>query len=339
MIRIISALLLSFLTATAFAHQGKPLQLADDAPDRHVVVPGDTLWGISGTFLKEPWRWPEIWRMNKDQIKNPHRIYPGQVVVLDRSGASPRLKLAQVVKLEPKIYVDKDNSVVPSIPQHVIEPFLSQPVVVDEQGMKEAPKIVATEEDRVVLGPGNRAYVTNLKDKLDLWQVYRPTKPLIDPETNETLGYEAYYLGTARRTRDGEPATVEITSAKEEIGRGDRLAPATRAEIVSYAPHAPSADVRGRIVAVYGGVKEAGRNAIVTLNRGKRDGMEVGHVLALYRSGAETLYREGDEKQTYKLPDERYGLVFVFRTFDRISYALVMDVTRPVAVADIVRKP
>ena len=340
MIRIISALLLSLVTSAALAQESKPLELADNAPDSHVVTPGDTLWDISGKFLKSPWRWPELWRMNQDQVKNPHRIYPGQVLVLDRSGATPRLRLTQAVKLEPKVHVEKDHTVIPSIPQNVIEPFLSRPLVVDEPGMKDAPRIVATQEDRVVLGPGNVAYVANLDGKRDLWQVYRPAKPLVDPETKETLGYEAYYLGTARKVRDGEPATVEIVSAKEEIARGDRLAPAARAEIVSYVPHAPNAQVDARIVAVYGGVKEAGRNAIVTLNRGTRDGLEVGHVLALYRRGAETTYRDdGDEKKTVKLPDERYGLVFVFRTFERVSYALVMNVTRPVAVADIVRTP
>jgi hypothetical protein len=340
MIRIISALLLSLVTSAALAQESKPLELADNAPESHVVTPGDTLWGISGKFLKSPWRWPELWRMNQEQVKNPHRIYPGQVLVLDRSGATPRLRLARPVKLEPKVYVEKDHTVIPSIPQNVIEPFLSRPLVVDEPGMKDAPRIVATQEDRVVLGPGNVAYVVNLDGKRDLWQIYRPAKPLVDPETKETLGYEAYYLGTARKVRDGEPATVEIVSAKEEIAQGDRLAPAARAEIVSYVPHAPNARVDGRIVAVYGGVMEAGRNAIVTLNRGTRDGLEVGHVLALYRRGAETTYRDdGDGKKTVKLPDERYGLVFVFRTFERVSYALVMDVTRPVAVADIVRAP
>lgn len=343
MIRIISALLLSLVTTAAVAQQ-KPLQLAPDAPDSHVVVRGDTLWGISAKFLKDPWRWPEIWRLNRDQINNPHWIYPGQVVVLDRSGATPRLRLAQgepgrVVKLEPRIYAEQEAGAIPSIAQKVIEPFLSQPLVIDEQGMKDAPKIVATQEDRVVLGPGNTAYVANLANTPLLWQVYRPGKPLVDPETGEVLGYEAFYLGSARRTREGNPATVEIVTAKQEIGRGDQLTPATRAQIASYPPHAPATQVNGRVVAVYGGVNEAGRNAIVTLNRGTRDGIEVGHVLALYRAGAVTEYREDDMKEKYQLPDERYGLVFVFRTFDRVSYALVMNVTRPVTVADIVRTP
>ncbi len=344
MIRIISALLLTLSTACALAQQTRPIELADNAPDRHIVVRGDTLWSISATFLKEPYRWPEIWRMNKDQIKNPHWIYPGQVVILDRSGAEPQLRLGQAVgsqtiKLEPKIYGDKESQAITSIPQQVIEPFLSRPLVVDEEGLRDAPKIIAIEEDRVYLGPGGRGYVSGMKEDANLWQIYRKAKPVLDPTTQEVLGYEAFFLGTAKLLAKGEPATIEVISAKQEIGLTDRLAPAGRPEIVSYVPHAPSKAINGQIAAIYGGVNQAGRNSIVTLNRGTRDGLEVGHVLALYRNGGDITYREDDSKTEYKLPAERSGLLFVFRTFDRISYGLVMSVTRPVVVADFVRTP
>lgn len=338
MIRIISALFLSFSTACVLAQDAKPLRLADNAPDRHIVVPGDTLWGISGKFLNEPFRWPELWRMNKDQVKNPHRIYPGQVLVLDRSSGDPRLRI-ETVKLEPKVYSEQPPKEIPSIPQNIIEPFLSKPLVFEEEGLKDAPKIVATQEDRVYLGPGGRAYVHGMKEDIKSWQIFRPSKPILDPQTKEVIGHEAFYLGTAKRIAEGEPATIEIITATQEIGLQDRLAPATEPEIINYAPHAPSSKIEGQIAAVYGGVKESGRNSIVTINRGKRDGIEVGHVLSLYRHGGERLYREGNEKMTVKLPPEQYGLIFVFRVFDRISYALVMDVTRPVVVADIVRTP
>lgn len=338
MIRIISALFLTLSTACALAEDTKPLQLADKAPDRHIVVRGDTLWGISGKFLKEPYRWPELWRMNKEQVKNPHRIYPGQVLVLDRSGSDPQLRLEDV-KLGPKVHSEQLSQAIPSIPQNVIEPFLSRPQVLEEDGLKDAPKIVATQEDRVYIGPGGRAYVSGLKENAKLWQVFRPTKPVIDPETKEAIGHEAFYLGTAKLVAEGEPATVDIVTAIQEIGVNDRLIPATRAEIIHYAPHVPSKPIQGQVAAIYGGVKETGRNSIVTLNRGKRDGVEVGHVLAIYRNGGERLYRDGNETSNIKLPPERYGLVFVFRVFDRISYALVMDVSRPVVVSDIVRTP
>lgn len=338
MIRIISALLLSLSTACALAQDSRPLQLSDSAPDRHIVMPGDTLWGISGKFLKEPYRWPELWRMNQEQVKNPHRIYPGQVLVLDRSGTDPQLRI-ETVKVEPKVYSEQLSRAIPSIPQNIIEPFLSKPQVLEEDGLKDAPKIVATQEDRVYIGPGGRAYVSGLKGNAKQWQVFRPTKPVIDPETREVIGHEAFFLGTAKLVAEGEPATVDIVTAVQEIGVNDRLMPTARAEIISYAPHMPSGQIQGQVAAIYGGVKETGRNSIVTLNRGKRDGVEIGHVLAIYRYGSERLYRDGIEVTAVKLPPERYGLVFVFRVFDRISYALVMDVTRPVVVSDFVRTP
>ena len=293
MIRIISALFLTFSTACALAQDTKPLQLADSAPDRHIVMRGDTLWGISGKFLKEPYRWPELWRMNKEQVKNPHRIYPGQVLVLDRSGSDPQLRLEDV-KLEPKVHSEQLSQAIPSIPQNVIEPFLSRPQVLEEDGLKDAPKIVATQEDRVYIGPGGRAYVSGLKGNAKLWQVFRPTKPVIDPETKEAIGHEAFYLGTAKLVAEGEPATVDIVTAIQEIGVNDRLIPATRAEIIQYAPHVPSKPIQGQVTAIYGGVKETGRNSIVTLNRGKRDGVELGHVLAVFRNGVVRLYRAGN---------------------------------------------
>ncbi|MBS3917100.1 MAG: LysM peptidoglycan-binding domain-containing protein [Sulfuritalea sp.] len=338
MIRIISALLLSFSTACALAQDTKPLQLADNAPDRHIVVPGDTLWDISGKFLKEPYLWPELWRMNKEQVKNPHRIYPGQVLVLDRSGSDPQLRL-ETVKIMPKVHSEQLSLAIPSIPQRDIESFLSRPQVLEVDGLKDAPKIVATQEDRVYLGPGGRIYVSGMKEKAKLWQVFRPTKPVIDPETKEAIGHEAFYLGTAALVAEGEPATLDIVTAIQEIGINDRLVPAVRADVVSYAPHVPSKKLQGQIAAIYGGVKETGRHSIVTLNRGKQDGVEPGHVLAVYRNGGERPYRDGNEVTNIKLPPERYGLVFVFRVFDRISYALVMNVSRPVAVTDIVRTP
>ncbi len=337
--RIISVLILSFSSALAWAQAEKPLELADGAPESHVVVRGDTLWGISAKFLKEPYRWPEIWRLNKDQVKNPHRIYPGQVIVLDLSGGRPQLKIGKMVKLQPTIVVEDTSKEIPAIPQNVIEPFLSQPLVVEPRGLDTAPRIVATQEDRVFVGSGNVVYVTGAASKDRLWNLYRPGKALVDPDTNETLGYEAFYLGDARLTREGEPATFEVTTARQEVGRGDRLVVASKPDIISYAPHAPADKIRGRIISVYGGLGEGGRYSIVTLSRGARDGIEVGHVLAMYRAGAKVQNRFEGKNETYQLPEERIGLLFVFRIFERVSYALIMDATRPVMVGDAVRTP
>jgi hypothetical protein len=334
---IIFALIFGFSTA-AFAQ--KPIELAPDAPDHHVVVPGDTLWGIAGMFLKDPFRWPDIWKMNAEQVKNPHRIYPGQVVILDRSGAEPRLKLGEVVKLSPTVRVEAIGKEIPAIPSQAIEPFLSQPLVIDLEQFATAPRIVATQENRVFTGNGDTIYASNVDSNVKLWQIYRPGKPLLDPDSKETLGVEAAYLGNARVVGDpGDPTTLEITSVKQEIGRGDRLVPASRPEVMSYMPRIPEKAVDGRIINIYGGVGEAGRHSIVSISRGKQDGLEMGHVLAIHRAGATVTNRFDDKPETHVLPDERYGLMFVFRVFDRVSYGLIVEASRPVVPGDRVSKP
>lgn len=326
-----------------------PLQLKADAPERYVVVRGDTLWSIAQRYTDSPWRWPELWNLNKDAIKNPHRIYPGNVVVLNR--ASGQLSLdASTVKLSPKVRAESlARTAIPSIPASAIEPFLKRPLVVEPDGLDKAPTIVAAEESRVILEAGNRAFVRGIGDSKETqWFVYRRGAPLVDPETNTTLGYEATYLGTARVTRPGEPAVVQLTSVTAEVGIGDKLVPAGKPEIPTYAPHAPSTPIQGRIVSLYGGgtkLGEAGNQTVVSINRGKAQGIEVGHVLALYRPGA--LVAEGGYSLASKpsagtglaLPSERYGLVFVFRVFDRVSYALVMNISKPVNPQDLVQNP
>ena len=338
MIRIISALMLA-VAATVCSAAGPTLQLNDSAPARHIVLPGDTLWGIAGKFLKEPYRWPDIWRMNSEQIKNPQRIFPGDVIVLERdSGGAPRL-VAQSAKLLPRIYAEPLRQAIPSIPAELIGPFLSAPLIIEANELDSAARIVATQQARVFLGNGDIAYVANADPAQGKWQIYRKTKPIIDPESKEVLGYEAYYLGTAQQNEPGNPATFEIISAKEEISRGDRLMPATPPPLINYVPHAPEHPVDARIVSVYGGVNEAGKWSTLVLNRGSSDGMEIGHVLALHRNRVLEQRNDEGRKETVKIPEERYGLLFVFRVFDRLSYALVMQSEGPVTVNDYVRAP
>jgi hypothetical protein len=343
--RIIFALLLSFSTVAALAQGAvvpvvQPLELAPDAPERHIVVPGDTLWDISAKFLKDPYRWPELWKMNTEQVKNPHRIYPGQVVILDRSGATPQLRIGQMIKLEPQVRIEELPKEIPAIPAQAIEPFLSQPLVIEPNEFLNAPRVVATQEDRVFTGAGDKIYAAGVDPSIRQWQVYRPGKPLVDPESGDTLGLEATFLGNARSLEAGEVTTLTVTSFKQEIGRGDYLVAASRPDILSYMPHAPMQDINGRVLALYGGVGEGGRNSIISISRGKRDGVEMGHVLALYRAGATVSNRFEDDKQrSYVLPDERYGLIFIFRVFDRVAYGLVTSSSRPVMMSDFVRKP
>ncbi len=338
MIRIISALILAAAAALVNAAD-QPLKLADAAPQQHIVVPGDTLWDISAKFLKEPWRWPEIWRMNKAQIKNPHRIYPGDVIILGRdANGEPFLRLES--QLRPQIYAEQLRDAIPPIPPNVIEPFISTPLIVEEGGLDSAARIVATQQDRVFLGKGDTAYVANANPAQKEWQVYRNGKPLYDPENDRLiLGYEAFHLGSAMQTKSGDPATFEVVTAKQEIGRGDRLIPAVRPTLVDYVPHRPEAAIDGRIISVYGGVGTGGRLSIVSMSRGSQDGVEIGHVLALERNRTVVQRDENDNKVNIVIPSERFGLAFVFRTFERISYALVVQSDGTIEVNDFVRTP
>ena len=348
-------------------------QLADNAPSSYTVVRGDTLWGISGRFLKDPWRWPEVWNMNRDQVKNPHLIYPGDVIRLELGAdGKPRLSLdgqasiGGTVKLSPTVRIERLSEAIPSIPSTAIGPFLSVPLVVDADGLDSAPKIIAMEEGRVIIGAGNLAYIDNIDPALGTkWQVYRRGKALSDPDPKEILGYEASYVADARVTRFGQPSTIEIVRSREEINRGDRLSPNRETALPSFSPRAPEKLISGKIISVDRGVAETAQYSIVVLNRGKQDGLEVGHVLVTNRTGEIVSTRdEGvafydkDVKPNYvvpdafistitggryssevKLPDERNGLVFVFRVFDRLSYALVLQSRRPIHIGDVVLTP
>ncbi len=340
-----------------------PLTVKPDAPDRYVVVPGDTLWGISQRYTDSPWRWPELWNLNKEQIRNPHLIYPGYVLVLDRErgrlsiagtepgpvpGPAPETGTgSEGVRLGPRIRAESLAAQgIPSIPASVIEPFLTRPLVVEPEGLDKAPTIVGTQGDRVILAAGNTAYVRGIgTSKEETWYVYRRGGALVDPDTNRTLAYEAVYLGTAQLTRSGDPATVVLTSAVREVEAGDKLVAAGQPQPVNYAPRAPATQIRGRVMSIYGDhgrVGEAGPQMIISINRGRADGIEPGHVLALYALGGtvrDTSKPRDAPDALIKLPNERAGLAFVFRVFDRVSYALVMHITRPVSPLDVVQTP
>lgn len=344
MIRIIFPLLFTIAALVGGPAAAAPATLADDAPDSYTVVRGDTLWGISGRFLKEPWRWPEVWRLNRDEIRNPHLIYPGQVIVLDRRG--PYLSIGRKIgeplyeKRFPQVHSEPVDGALASIPMEAIEPFLTRPLVVDEASLREAGTVIATEASRVFTGAGDTVFAKDVSTGNAVWEVFRPARQLVDPLTNEVLGYEAAFLGRARVTEHGRPATLKLLSAVEEIGVGDRLMVSERPEVFSFVPHAPEAAVEGRLIGIHQGVSETGRLNVVTLNVGSGAGLERGHVLALHRNRGSVVYKDDEgQKETFDLPQQRYGLAFVFRVFDRVAYALVMESDGPVAVGDSVRKP
>ena len=319
-----------------------------NAPDQHVVVKGDTLWDISGKFLQHPWCWPQVWDMNRADIRNPHWIYPGQIVYFDR--AAGRLRLGRPtaggssnVRLSPQVRISGlDADAIRSIPASVIEPFLSQPLIIEEDEFKDAPRIVATQEGHVFLGKGDRAYVRgDLKGEKN-FQVFRPGKPLKDPTTAKVIGYEAVYLGDIHLLRTGRTAdeadSFVVTASKEEMGVGDRMVPLPAQPIVNYVPHPPAQQVDARIVSVYGGVSQAGQSQVVSVNRGADEGIDIGTVLQLSQFGG-IIKDTTDGKKPVRLPDEAYGELFIFRVFRHISYGLVMQVRKPVQVGDLAASP
>lgn len=336
----------AFVSPAAYA--AKKCEFKQDAPDSHKVVRGDTLWDISGKFLQHPWCWPQVWGLNRDQIKDPHWIYPGQIVYFDR--ATGRLSLGKpvggtggTVRLSPQVRIEgMGQDAVPAIPAGIIEPFLVQPLIVTSEELKGTPRIVAAQEGHVNLAKGDRAYVSgDLKDGTS-FQAFRPGKPLHDPDTRQVIGYEAVYLGTLKLTRAATAAneahSFVVVSSKEEMGVGDRLLPVPPTPMLNYVPHAPEQALAARIVSVYGGVTHAGQNQVVSINRGTRHGVDLGTVLELYSYGGFVKDRT-DTRENIKLPDEKYGQLFVFRVFENISYALIMHVSNTVQVGDVAKSP
>jgi hypothetical protein len=375
----------------SFNLNAQVIALKEGHPDRHVVVKGDTLWWISARFLKDPWLWPKVWQLNRSQIKNPHLIYPGDVIVLDLSSGQPQLKLLrQTITLEPGVVVESlDQAAISTIPLNVITPFLSQPLIIEKDQLAESPRIIAGPDNRVVLSTGTRVYINEIEEDADLnWFIYRPGDSLIDPDSKEVLGVEATYLGDLRVKKFGKPATAEVVKAKEEILVKDRMVPGGDEVITNFTPRAPENQINGRLLKIYGGLAEAGPESIVSINRGSQDGVEVGHVLAISRYGriikdpeptkadkekaskaeanAKPKLKElnfdvssGEDGKTIvnfekekkesapialepgyiKLPDERVGLMMVFRVFDRISYGLVMQANEPINTLDSIHNP
>jgi hypothetical protein len=356
MAKSIISLLLLAVAWTSGSAMADEIKLVENVPDRYVVVRGDTLWGISARFLKDPWRWPDVWGLNKEEIKNPHWIYPGDVIVLDFTGRTPRLRKGGVsgegseadwrlmdAKLSPTIRrLPLEAGAISSIPISSIQAFLVRPLVVGEPELNAAPMLVAGPENRVVLSAGDTAFAKGLVwEEQPNWTVYRAGRTLTDPDTKEVLGREAVYLGEAQISEFGEVSTVLLTKAIQEIAPGDRLAKAPPSQSLSYVPHAPRNSIKGRVIAgPDDSVSEIGSLQVVIINRGRREGMEIGHVLALYRDRPSvTPANAVDPTEMLKLPPERYGIVFIFRVFEKVSYALVMNSTRPVSVLDVVQTP
>lgn len=357
-------------TAQQVAQQGVPVSaLNPSAPASYTVQRGDTLWRISGLFLRQPWRWPELWGMNLQSIANPHLIYPGQVLYLEKDGDYARLTTARngaspTVKLSPRVRSESlSDLALPTLQMHIIEAFLAEPLVIDSDTVANAPRIIAGEDDRSMLSPGDRAYVRGpstaplvyAEGASRSYRLFRQATPLHDPITKEVLGYEAQYLGQVELER-GEtpgkatqkdalpvnvPGTVNIRKVKEEIRPGDRLLPEPARQYLSYVPHAPQTAVEAHVVSIYGStsVRYGTQYQVVAINKGSQDGMAPGMVLALMTTGQTLVDKTDPQRATVQLPNEENGLAMVFRSFDRVSYALIMDIQRGVQVGDLLATP
>lgn len=262
-------------------------QIRDDAPDRHVVVKGDTLWDISAKFLKTPWLWPELWQANRDHIRNPHLIYPGDVVYLIMTPDGPRLSKMETVKLSPTVHATPIivEDAIPTIPYATVKAFLQRPLVADGAALAKAPKLIASEDGRVMITLGDRVYADAVATDAKDWNIVRLGKPLLDSASGEEIAREVEFVGSAKTLARGRPATLEITQVDREILMGDRLIPAVAGNGLDFVPRAPAKQVEGRIISAYGGSQSAGRYSTVIIDKGRADGLDLGHVLAVFRDG------------------------------------------------------
>ena len=331
------ALAVALLATAAYADQ---VVLKDGHPDRYVVVKGDTLWDISERFLNSPWLWPEVWYVNP-QIENPHLIYPGDVINLVYVDGKPQLRVQRgkgTFKLSPSARVERLDKAIPTIPIDAIQQFL----VAEEDTLKDAPYVVSSADEHLITGAGDRVYVRGLKsDEASNYTIFRPGDPYTDPDTGEILGYEALYLGDARLQKFGDPSTLKLTRTTREINIGDRVMPMTQEDVYAYfTPHSPNEEIDGTIISVVDGVSQIGQYQVVVLNRGAREGVDVGTVFEIYQTG-DVITDQVSEKHddVVKLPDEKAGVLMVFRTFHKVSFGLIMKATSALHVGDHVRTP
>ena len=358
-------------TAQKVSELGVPVSdLAPNAPDTYVVKRGDTLWSISGLYLKQPWRWPELWGMNLKTIANPHLIYPGQTLYLERKDGFARLVTSRngesdVVRISPRVRsTSLSDNALPAVNQRLIEAFLVEPEVLGEGESEKAPRLVGATQERALLSPGDRVYgrsgdgsTLEMGQERQYYRVFRSAVPMKDPETGAILGYEAQYLGKVQliagerqettvdikgvQHTDPVPASLDVTSVKEEIRIGDKLLPMPKLQVSSYVPHAPDENLQGSVVSIYGSnaVANAARNSVIAINRGQADGVELGHVFRLMTRGARIKDKTDADQTVIKLPNEANGLAMVFRTFDKVSYALILEAKESVKVGDALISP
>lgn len=326
-------------------------ELLPSAPKSYTVQRGDTLWGLASMYLRDPWLWPEIWYVNP-QIENPHLIYPGDVLTLAHGAdGRPQVQLERggAARLEPRLRSSPLEGPIATIPYQAIAAFLSRPTVLEKDEIRKAPHVLALRGGHMVGGAGQEIYVSKLAaaDK-SRFLVYHIGEKLRDPETGDVLGYQAVYTATATVNDAGAPAKAMLSESARETLEGDRLIAGDRDTPANLNPRAPERNVRGQIISVVDGVALIGQYQVVVINRGQRHGIEPGHVLAVDQAGPVVRDRDagrlgmhvsGAFAPRVRLPDERAGTLLVFKTFDRMSYGLIVRAENAIHVADRVRNP
>ena len=336
-------------SAAAAQTSGDRVLLADNHPEEYVVQKGDTLWDISKMFLKDPWYWPEIWQVNP-QIANPHLIYPGDVLVLIYVDGQPRLfNRGSAERLSPQIRTTQIEAAIVSIPYDQIAAFLSRGLVIEKSEVGALPYMLATRGDHLIAGAGNDVYVRgNVSDVGTRYSVVHIGDELVDPDDNSVVGFQGIYVGEGMVRRGGDPATVRLLDTNREALQGDRLIPESIEIPLTFFPKSPASTIDGRIISVVDGVSLIGQYQVVVINRGTRDNLANGDVLTVFQSGDVVKDRFAGGKlrgtallggESVKLPDEEAGTVMVFKVYDRIAYALVMEATSEIRVYDAVRNP
>lgn len=343
---------------------GSNIPLSPDAPDTYVVKTGDTLWDISKVFLREPWYWPEIWYVNP-QVANPHLIYPGDVLKLVYVDGQPRLTVAQRgenvegartgKRLSPEVRRQGLNEAINAIPYDVVASFMGRPTLLTKDQVKTAPYVVAMRDAHMIGAIGNEVYARGIGNAAPeaRYSVVHVEDELRDPDNNALLGYSGIYVGSGPVATQGDPAKLLMTDSTREVLQGDKLFPESVDVNVDFVPHAPSADVDASVIAVRSHTV-MGQYQVVALNRGSAAGLEPGHVLAVHQLGdvVRDSYAKGGLAATRRsrpsssgfgnkvqLPDERIGMVMVFKAFDKLSYALVMETTHEIREGDRAKNP
>lgn len=336
--KLLYGLAASMLLLTSWA-QAAP-DLRSDHPERYTVVKGDTLWDISARFLNNPWYWPEIWHVNP-QVQNPHLIYPGDELALVYIDGEPRVTKVssdRVVKLSPKVRSEAIDTPIPAIPLDAISSFLTDTRIVSAEELNGAPYVLEGEDGRIVTGAGDRIYARGEKPADNLG-VFRRSKEFRDPETGEFLGLEARSIARGEVTAEnGDVLTLMLKQSSEEVRIGDRLLVSEERRITtSFVPSSPDSDIEAQMISVEGGVSQIGQFDVVAINRGEREGLKPGNVMAVLKSG--NLVRDPVTNETIELPSERAGLMMVFQTYEKMSYGLILQATRPLSVGDKVTNP